>query len=80
MDFDIIKIVMSGAINAQIAITNFASEYARANPRTVTAALYLYFKGVSLRKFCDHYQVHWRSISGSSISTICYQKADLVYI
>jgi len=54
MDFDITKIAIFSAIDAQIAFTNFGFEKACANPKTVTAALYLYFKGVSLRKVCDH--------------------------
>ncbi|MDQ6866302.1 MAG: transposase [Thermoproteota archaeon] len=37
-------------------IINFGFEKARANPKTVTAALDLYFKGISLRKVCDHLQ------------------------
>ncbi len=35
-------------------ITNTGFEKYRATPKVVTAALDLYFKGVSLRKICDH--------------------------
>ena len=35
-------------------IVNHGFERNRANPKAVTAALDLYFKGVSLRKVCDH--------------------------
>ena len=35
-------------------ILNHGFEKARANPKAVTAALDLYFKGISLRKVCDH--------------------------
>jgi len=35
-------------------IVNIGFEKSRANPKAVTVALDLYFKGVSLRKVCDH--------------------------
>ena len=35
-------------------IINTGFEKYRATPKVVTAALDLYFKGVSLRKICDH--------------------------
>jgi hypothetical protein len=55
INFDITKIVIFSAIDAQIAITNFGFEKARANPKTVTTTLYLYLKGVSSRKIKRNY-------------------------
>jgi len=53
MDFDITKIAIFRAIDAQFTFRNFGFAKACANPKTVTSALYLYFKGVSSRKVCD---------------------------
>lgn len=35
-------------------VLNYGFEKAKASPKAITAALDLYFKGVSLRKVCDH--------------------------
>jgi hypothetical protein len=44
MDFDITKIAIFSAIDAQFTFTNFGFEKVCANPKTVTSALFLYFK------------------------------------
>ncbi len=49
-------------------IVNIGFERSRANPKAVTVALDLYFKGVSLRKVCDHLkQFHTITVTHVSI-------------
>jgi len=50
-------------------IVNIGFERSRANPKAVTVALDLYFKGVSLRKVCDHLK-QFHNISVTHVSII----------
>ena len=50
-------------------IVNIGFEKSRANPKAVTVALDLYFKGVSLRKVCDHLK-QFHNISVTHVSII----------
>jgi transposase-like protein len=50
-------------------IVNIGFEKSRANPKAVTVALDLYFKGVSLRKVCDHLKQFY-NISVTHVSII----------
>lgn len=48
---------------------NSGFERARANPKVITAALDLYFKGISLRKVCDHVK-QFHNIEVSHVAVI----------
>ncbi len=50
-------------------IINYGFEGAKASPKAITAALDLYFKGISLRKVCDHLkQFYGTEVSHMAVS------------
>lgn len=60
-------------------ISNAGFEHSKKNPRIITLALDLYFKGISLRKVADHIkQYHNVKVDGSSVLRWIQRFADKV--
>lgn len=60
-------------------ISNAGFEHSKKNPRIITLALDLYFKGISLRKVADHIkQYHQVRVDGSSVLRWVQRFADEV--
>lgn len=60
-------------------ISNAGFEHSKKNPRIITLALDLYFKGISLRKVADHVkQYHNVKVNGSSVLRWVQRFADEV--